>query len=93
MYTGKQKNHDSLHCDFHFIAMVWNPTRSEACLITIGRGGNTLQHGALNGGLVDARKKKNPPFLWKGQAAKIWEQTETIIYEIWTFYQLIWRTM
>lgn len=27
-------------------------------------------------------KKKNSPFLWKGQAAKIWEQTETIIWDM-----------
>lgn len=55
---GNQKIHDSLHCDIHFIAMVWNPTALRYACITIGRGGDTLQHGALDGGVVDARKKE-----------------------------------
>lgn len=57
--------HDSFHCDIHFIAMVWNPTRSEVCLYSHRqrRGYASTEEGALDGGMVDARIKKNSPFL------------------------------
>lgn len=55
--------HDSLHCDIHFIAMVWNPTALRYACITIAEEGIRFNMEHWMEGWWMPEKKKNSPFL------------------------------